>query len=61
MGSLRGGVGTKPPARGSTPAPRPKLGGYSYNCIPLTVFTQLRGISVEADVVKRCGEKSAPE
>ncbi len=26
---LRGGVGASPPARGSTPARRPKLGGYS--------------------------------
>jgi hypothetical protein len=30
MGSLRGGVGAKPTARGSTPVPRPKLGDYSY-------------------------------
>ncbi len=27
---LKGGIGASPPARGSTPAPRPKLGDYSY-------------------------------
>jgi hypothetical protein len=34
MGSSRGGVGSSPPARGSTPAPRPKLGGYSSIAMP---------------------------
>jgi hypothetical protein len=29
-GFVKGGVGTASPARGSTPAPRPKLGDYSY-------------------------------
>ncbi len=29
-GFVKGGVAASPPARGSTPALRPKLGGYGY-------------------------------
>jgi hypothetical protein len=34
---FKGGVGASPPARGSTPAPRPKLGDYSYSCLLLAL------------------------
>ncbi len=43
MGSLRGGVGASPPARGSTPAPRPKLVGLS-----------LLDIAINEDIGFRC-------
>ncbi len=40
MGSSRGVWEASPPARGFTPAPCPKLGGYSYTANTLDRFVE---------------------
>jgi hypothetical protein len=57
---MKGGVGALPPARGSTPVPRPQPSDYRYKRVGITRAMSGRGFISKSCYKKSCYKKGEP-